>query len=401
MLFFGKPPSEINAADIRRLVDEAQPESRILEFKEATYPRDKRDDFLADVSAFANTAGGFLVIGVKCDKGVPVDAPGIPVEAVDGAWLQMLNWMRDCLDPRLDGVLRQDVEIGNGKRVLVFGIAKSWNQPHMIKSSGRFYVRTNAGNEPCDCGQIRSLVLQGSDVLRRIREWRAERISSILSGHGPESLDAMDEGKGAAPIVSLHLAPLDSFSGDAAVDFAATRPERLSPMAWNGGNGDRYCFEGMLWDSLETVRPGERRCVGYTLLFRDGRIESASTAVIRAMDVSGVGSRLLYGYRLENCVLTFLGEAMSFCRKIGLAAPLVVTVEILRAKEYAVISSPEEIHHTVRPIGRDVLALPETVVRDLSESPAAFMRPVFDALWNSSGWSGSPNFNVDGTWRRR
>ncbi|MBI5595752.1 MAG: ATP-binding protein [Elusimicrobia bacterium] len=400
MLLLGKSPNDCSMEDINRLVTEQIPENRSLEYKESTYPRDKRDDFLADVTAFANTTGGFILIGIACDKGLPIGAPGVPAEAVDAAWLQMLNWMRDGLDPRIDGVIRVDVSIDNGRKVLVIGIPRSWNLPHMVRGNSRFYVRTNAGNEPCDCGQIRSLVSQSGDVQRKVREWRAERIATLLSGLGPEPLGAIDGANGAEPIVAIHMVPLVSLAGETVVDFISSRPARLNPLAWTGGNHDRYCFDGMLWDSIELVRSGQRTCVGYTLLFRDGKIETASVRVVLPADPASIGYRPLYGYRVEDCVLTFLRNAFPFCRLVGVDAPMVIMVSILGVKNYALVHSPHEVRSTLRPIGRDVLVLPEIVVRDLSDSPEVVMRSAFDAMWNASGWSASPYYNQQGEWIR-
>jgi hypothetical protein len=402
MLFFGKPPGDIDAADIRRLVDEAQPESRTLEYKEAAYSRDKRDDFLADVSAFANSAGGFLIIGVKCEQGVPVDAPGIPAEAVDGIWLQMLNWLRDCLDPRLDGMLRQDIDLGNGRRVLVVGVPKSWNQPHMVRANGRFYVRTNAGNEPCDCGQVRSLILQGNEAGRRILEWRAERVARLLSDQGPEVLAVRGEPfsksvQRGTPAVCLHIASVGDSSDGGAADLASATSARLEPMVWTGSSS-RYCFEGLLWDSTESSSDGTRCRAGYSILFRDGRIETASAQVIRPNNPTVAGFRLLYGQRLERSVIEFLRRAMVHVRTAGATTPLVILLSVLRVREYAVVASQYDLPGFLTSLGRDAVLVPEVVVRDLAEDPGRFMRPAFDTLWNSSGWPGSPHYDETGNW---
>ncbi len=62
-------------------------EGKIIEYKEALpgdSDKDKRE-FLADVSSFANTAGGVLYLGIREDSGVPVELTGLPVGQVDDA----------------------------------------------------------------------------------------------------------------------------------------------------------------------------------------------------------------------------------------------------------------------------------------------------------------------------
>jgi hypothetical protein len=47
-------------------------------------------------------------------------------------------------------------------------------------------------------------------------------------------------------------------------------------------------------------------------------------------------------------------------------------------------------------IDRDVLAVPEIVVDDLSRAAHVLLRPVLDMLWNAGGWPRSPHYDKDG-----
>lgn len=65
--------SDISIQDVQTLCDDKVLESRFLDFKAKAIGRgdsDKRD-FLTDVCAFANAAGGDLLLGVKTRKGPP------------------------------------------------------------------------------------------------------------------------------------------------------------------------------------------------------------------------------------------------------------------------------------------------------------------------------------------
>jgi len=62
-----KPIDEITITDITNLITGQAAENRRLEFKQAfeiTGVGDRKE-FLADVSAFANTSGGYIVFGAK------------------------------------------------------------------------------------------------------------------------------------------------------------------------------------------------------------------------------------------------------------------------------------------------------------------------------------------------
>jgi predicted HTH transcriptional regulator len=64
--------TQIDMADIQRLITNAVPESRTLEYKQTLKIGSDGDkkEFLADVSAFANTDGGDIIYGLSADKGI-------------------------------------------------------------------------------------------------------------------------------------------------------------------------------------------------------------------------------------------------------------------------------------------------------------------------------------------
>ncbi len=70
-MLHGKNFDQISEADLAELIAAGAPESLVLEFKQETYGLDGegKREFLKDVSAFANSAGGHLVIGMKVDDG--------------------------------------------------------------------------------------------------------------------------------------------------------------------------------------------------------------------------------------------------------------------------------------------------------------------------------------------
>ena len=77
-----KPIEEITEDDLVGLVEAAVPERQDIDYKLETYGNtdgDKRE-FLADISSFANTAGGDIIIGMGEDGGIPMSVPGIDLD---------------------------------------------------------------------------------------------------------------------------------------------------------------------------------------------------------------------------------------------------------------------------------------------------------------------------------
>ena len=91
-----KPIADITADDIQHLVDEGTPEKRTLEFK-TVLPGTKdseRKEFLADVSSFANAAGGDLIYGVATTDGRATAAPGVTAQNVEAELLRLDQMIR-------------------------------------------------------------------------------------------------------------------------------------------------------------------------------------------------------------------------------------------------------------------------------------------------------------------
>lgn len=50
------------------------------------------------------------------------------------------------------------------------------------------------------------------------------------------------------------------------------------------------------------------------------------------------------------------------------------------------------------PIDRDTLVIPEIVVDTFDCIIATILRPIFDVVWNATGWPKSMNYNDSGEW---
>ncbi len=120
-----------------------QPEGKILEFKrDLSLPR----SLLKTLVAFANTAGGRLIIGIEDTKRVVlgVDSPLDEEE-------RLCNLIADSIEPRLV----PDVELINcqDKTLLAVEVYPSGQRPHWIKSEGSMegvYVRLGSTNRKAD-----------------------------------------------------------------------------------------------------------------------------------------------------------------------------------------------------------------------------------------------------------
>lgn len=80
-----KPIEQITETELRELVENRVSERKAVEYKQALPGKSdgERKEFLADVSSFANTAGGHFVYGIKEEEGLPVEISGFDVDNPD------------------------------------------------------------------------------------------------------------------------------------------------------------------------------------------------------------------------------------------------------------------------------------------------------------------------------
>ena len=96
------PLERISPSDLQRLIDTGAVESVYIDYKAATYgaTSEHHREFLADISSFANTAGGDLVIGMTEANGIPNGFNPFP--AYPETELRRLDDMaRSGLQPRM------------------------------------------------------------------------------------------------------------------------------------------------------------------------------------------------------------------------------------------------------------------------------------------------------------
>src|SRR5438552_8235623 len=90
---FGRPMSALTAADLDQLVDKPAPEGPELEYKRQLpdHSDAAHREFLADVTSFANSRGGFIIYGIIEQKGIAMEVCALPGVDPDAERLRLEN----------------------------------------------------------------------------------------------------------------------------------------------------------------------------------------------------------------------------------------------------------------------------------------------------------------------
>jgi hypothetical protein len=402
--------------DLNRLIGVA--ESKQLEFKENIVGNsdDEIKEFLKDVSAMANAAGGDIVYGVveAVDQHGNTTANavnGIAGQNADDVVLKLDNLVRDCIKPRLVGVGIRPIVLINGNLCFVVRVPKSWNPPHVVDRRGhwRFYYRDSAGTHPMDITELRHAMTFSDTLVRSLEEFRLTRLAKI----------AANSVFGERPKIVLHLQPLSSAQTEAPIDIGriAFDPRKLMLMPnLRVESETRLNFDGL----FAHVHAAE---AGYLQVFRNGSIEVVDTTI--------PSQRKLPMRTLEKSLMITTMRCLGLVNDLGNASPVVMHITLLGVNTYRIEieEDPQRFDLYVlnrqaenNPIQERDLLLPNIMVVEedllryanfimpdndnqavlqLLRQTGTLLRPLFDIIWNAGGFPESPHFDDAGIWRGR
>jgi len=388
-----KPLDLIEESDLQALKETGVFERKYLEYKRCL-PGDSDDEkreFLADVSSFANAAGGDLIYGIREEDGAAVELCGLGAISPDQEILRLENLVRDGIEPRIPGVSISRVALKAGGVAIIVRVPRSWALPHVVKfkKHWRFHSRNSAGKYPLDMSEVRALFALSETLPERMRNFRAERLSRIVAGETPVRL------ADGAKIV-LHLVPFGAFDPSSRFDVArlADKPDQLNPIGSTLAHC-RHNFDGLLtWDDFES-----RTAISYVQLFRTGALEAVDAGILP----STREERWIRGNFLEQKLVESFARYSATQEGLGAQPPVVVMLSLLGVSGYAMWRDQD--HRCLLPhsqvVDRDALLVPEIMLESYKCHAANALRPAFDAVWNAAGYRGSPNYDKGGTWKLR
>ncbi|MHB8880427.1 MAG: AlbA family DNA-binding domain-containing protein [Thermodesulfovibrionales bacterium] len=396
----GKELTKIEEKDLQDLIDNVVLEGKTIEYK-AVLPGNSDGDkkeFLADVSSFANAGGGDIIFGMTEDPQTkePKSLDGLDLATtVDQEKTRLDNIIREGVEPRMPAVHIHTLSLATGKTAIVIRVGKSWVSPHRVifKGHDKFYSRNSSGKYPLDVGELRTAFTMSETITERIRRFREERIASLYANETPVP---MNEGT----MTVLHILPVSSFASGQKldVDKMIALPSRPQPMRHYGYNW-RYTLEGHLTYSsggYEDEGEKERKSHSYVHLYRSGIMEFVEMSMLRRQEKFGLK---IPSVSFEKEVIEAVTTASVTLKSMEVPTPLIVFLTLVKAKGYSMgVGNIYNLDGGGHPIDRDVLVLPELVIENYDDDAGKVLKPVFDAIWNACGHSGSRNYNDKGEW---
>lgn len=402
MILDSKPLDKIEESDLQVLIDDKVAERKRIEYKRNLPGNSYKDrrEFLADVSSFANTVGGYLIYGIDAKDGVPVELCEVEIESVDVLKLNWENRLRDGLSPQIPPFDIQPIELAPNNYIIILRIPRSWLAPHRVtlENHGHFYGRNSAGHFQMDVPQLRTAFELSSTLTERIRDFRADRLSKIMSGEMPASLNET-----MAKIV-FHLVPFGAFELTSRYDLSTLAlPDNralIMPlmMGMNEIQTRNYCRHRYNFDGLlnHTQWANDLPVAAYLQIFRNGIVEGVDVSIL---NIDRFPKQIL-SIHFEKVLCHALSVYLQTQKTLGVDLPIFAMVSLLGVKDYKMVYVGQWPQgQQDYPIDRPDLVIPEVMIDRFDCDPAEVMKPIFDTVWNAAGWHGSMNYDAAGKWK--
>ncbi|MDG5488858.1 ATP-binding protein [Sphingomonas sp. BGYR3] len=365
-----QPLDTIDEAALMRLIDNQVGERRDLEFKR-DLPGGRDDDkkeFLADVTALANSQGGDLIYGIDERDGIAAGLLGLRVDSPDDELLRLENIIRDGVAPRLIGVRMKWGTLASGAGVLVIRIPASLASPHRVifKNSGKFYSRNSRQKYEMDVHELRHAFTEADQLSTRFRALHHHAIQMARGVDMPVFM-------GGEPRAIVSVTPLDYFRKT--LDLPVVFENAIAPVraAQYRGFDAIDTLEGVL---MHVPVDREHGLVGsWSMTHRTGRADHAW--LIGAVRDNGGGEpdRRVWIPRFEECLLEATVSTQNRFRPFNVEGPWVIQATIFGVRNYA-LALPHD--YASRPAFRDRALLGELRVDHIDE---AALEPLLRNFW--------------------
>lgn len=226
MSILRKSVGELTVDDMREVVTAGARESGELEFKgDLPFKRQKgqpeksdrwiekgdhvgdyaRNELLAELIAFANAAGGTLLLGVVETNDVPRRAESLaPLPNCEALAKRLLDAAEDVVQPRLPALVSRGIPVdATGSGFVVMRIGKSQLGPHRLEPTREFYVRRGERTERMTVREITDLTLDLARSGDRIEQEFSKR-REIAHQHFTQ----MPSSAGEHPLVFVRVSAL-------------------------------------------------------------------------------------------------------------------------------------------------------------------------------------------------
>jgi hypothetical protein len=375
-------------ADLASLVAQKIPESTVLDYKQDTIGTSDKEryEFLADVSSFANSAGGEILFGLAETNGIPTHVVGVTATNVDQEILRLEQIIRTGSRPVIPGIFARAIPLSSGKSAIVMRIPKSWNGPHQIGQPGsfRFVGRASNGKYQLDIDALRFAFRYGPELTDRIKAFRADRLAKIVSNTAAAKLLPGSK-------IVLHLVPTRTFATKTAVDLSTVKANASDLLSiLESGGRSRVNLDGY----LASAHAESSGTSSYVQLFRDGKLE----AVDHVPPWNVRGHNFVPGQHFDGRIQGMIRGAQKLYRALKMEAPIAAMLALLGMEGRLMGSGRQWGYERELPFDAPEILCPDVLIEDFNASAESIAFPIVNLAWNAAGYEQSVFYDKSGQW---
>ncbi|WP_197515187.1 helix-turn-helix domain-containing protein [Mycobacterium sp. 1245805.9] len=258
---FGTDMANLNSTVIQAAIDRNESEDLDLDWKEADYPRNEGFELAKDVTAFANTIGGIIVIGVREDGAGRATEPR-PFDVPTGAAERVISILGSRVSPLLHGIEVREIPAGDDLGYLLIVVPRSPDAPHAVRDQ----QRGSGLHYPIRLGRV-THHLREYEVAARYRDRYASQ-SQVVSRVEEVHRDGQSHiTTWTSPWLTVSLAP--RITGERGVGSTAILAERSFLRRWP--DLDLAPPEPTFGEGNTRLIPGVRRAIATQVQTYQGR----------------------------------------------------------------------------------------------------------------------------------
>ncbi len=388
---FNKSIEEIKKEDLITLIENKVAENLYIEYKsELNIGTDsEKKEFLADISSFANSQGGYIIYGISEEQGYPKELIGIKIDNIDEVKLKLENIIRDGIKPRIQGIKIQEVIIDDEKMCIIIYIPKSYSSPHMIsyqlKGSERFFSRNSSGKYPLDIQEIRNAFISNEGLKEKINDFYMYRVIKIKNN------DIVLPLYGISKIV-LHLIPFSSFNyfnkyNLELIELYTNDKNKISILNLILGTiRDYSLFPNYRFniDGLLIYNCYQKRDL-YTQIYRNGIIEAVNAFLLeKNINFTIEGKNTVPLKALKEILIYTIPNFLELYKIWNLPPPIFLKLTLLNINNYKVVIDKNKFSQYE--IDREDLYLPEIILESYEENIENLIDDYWlELIWESAG----------------
>lgn len=392
MYILGKRADQLNTDDIKRLVQNQVKETKALDYKrELNLAQDKdRKEFLFDIASMFNTEGGCLIFGIEESKdhkgqntGIPKSITGIPVDNYDKLSQQIEDIIKGNTEPSITNIALNHLDV-DGQSVLVVGISKGLGLPAMVtfNETNKFYRRRNSGKYAVDVYELNQMFMQNQVLKESAEKFRHQRIDKVRNLKVFPTLDNTAS-------FFIQIIPF-SFLSEQTLDFTNVQGMHLSrimkPIYTNGWDA-MFNLDGYATFSSSS---DHQKIDGYDQIFRNGIYEAYTSRIFGQADKAGRKVNNLYGDDFIPETLEKINSGLSVLKQFQIEPPFLICMSIHNILGGTITG----LQGYPRPFMTEDVVLPPIVIQTNESDLYAQLKPIYDILWQSVGYSSSPPYQT-------